>query len=136
MKKDEGLAIKSRECDCGSEEDWEQVGSTWLCTCPDKGADEKTSKRAEGAFPAYSDQRLMEKIQEIYPEILKHGIDFSLSFDARKGAYVLDFRKGNHELTTYLEKKDADECMANIKCVYLGVQVGQFIRNFKEEVMI
>ncbi len=85
---------------------------------------------------AYSDNQLIEKILEIYPEILKHDIDFSLSFDARKDAYVLDFRKGKHELTTYLEKKDADECMANIKCVYLGVQVGQFIRNFEEEVTV
>ncbi len=141
MNKNKGLtAMSQRACDCGSDEDWEEVGSTWLCTCPGTETHEKTqmpaSKRAERAFQAYSDDKLRAKILEIYPEILKHDIAFSLSFNARKNAYVLDFRKGGHELTTHLEKKDADECMANIKCVYLGVQVGQFMRNFEEEVVI
>ena len=29
--------------------------------------------------------------------------------------------------TTHLEKKDADDCTNNIKCVYLGVQIKQLI---------
>jgi hypothetical protein len=33
--------------------------------------------------------------------------------------------------SNHLEKKDADECMNGIKCIYLGVQVGQFIKNFE-----
>ena len=141
MKTNRGIKeISQSACDCGSERDWQQVGSTWLCTCPDTAALENErasiSKRTEGTFPVYSDRQLVGKILEIYPEIRKHDIDFSLSFDAGKSAYVLDFRKGAHELTTYLEKQDADECMANIKCVYLGVQVGQFIRNFEEEVTV
>ncbi|MCG2709457.1 MAG: hypothetical protein L6246_03930 [Thermodesulfovibrionales bacterium] len=37
-----------------------------------------------------------------------------------------------HELTTHIEKKDADECMDGIKCVYLEIQVGQFIKNFEK----
>jgi hypothetical protein len=81
---------------------------------------------------AYSDDQLREKILEMYPEIKKHDIPFSLSFSAEKDAYILDFKKGKHELTTHLEKKDADDCMNNIKCVYLGVQVGQFLRYFEE----
>ncbi|HSB31520.1 MAG TPA: hypothetical protein VLD55_07955 [Candidatus Sulfobium mesophilum] len=81
---------------------------------------------------AYSDDQLRAKILEMYPEIAKHDISFSLSFNAGKNAYILDFRKGGHELTTHLEKKDADDCMNNIKCVYLGVQVGQFLRYFEE----
>lgn len=31
---------------------------------------------------------------------------------------------------SHLEKKDADECMNGIKCVYLGMQIGEFIKNF------
>ena len=81
---------------------------------------------------AYSDDQLKAKIFEMYPEIKKHDISFSLSFDTGKNAYILDFKKDGHELTTHLEKKDADDCMNNIKCVYLGVQVGQFIRYFEE----
>ena len=81
---------------------------------------------------AYTDDALKGKIAEIYPEITKHGISLGLDFNKEKNAYIVKFTKGKHELTTHLEKKDADDCMNNIKCVYLGVQVGQFVRNFEE----
>ena len=44
----------------------------------------------------------------------------------------MTFRREGEELKTLIEKKDADDCMNNIKCVYLGVQVAQFIKNFEE----
>jgi hypothetical protein len=78
---------------------------------------------------AYSDEALIAKIREMYPEILLHGIAVGLDFSQVKNAYVVTFRKDDHELTTHLEKKDADDCMNNIKCVYLGVKVGQFLKN-------
>ena len=80
---------------------------------------------------AYSDEALTAKIQEMYPEALQHGISVSLDFSREKNAFVVTFRKGDHELTTHLEKKDADDCMNNIKCVYLGVQIGEFLKNFE-----
>lgn len=80
---------------------------------------------------AYSDEALIAKIREMYPDIEKHGISASIEFSREKNAYVVKFKKAAHELTTYLEKKDADECMDNIKCVYLGVQVGEFLKNFE-----
>ena len=80
---------------------------------------------------AYSDEALTAKIQEMYPETLRHGISVSLDFSREKNAFVVTFRKGDHELTTHLEKKDADDCMNNIKCVYLGVQIGEFLKNFE-----
>jgi len=79
----------------------------------------------------YSNVALKDKIMEMYPDIEKHGISVGLDFSQEKNAYVVRFRKDNHELTTHLEKKDADECMDGIKCVYLGVQIGQFIKNFE-----
>jgi len=69
---------------------------------------------------------------EMYPEVEKRGIAVSLDFSQEKNAYVVKFKKDRHELTTHLEKKDADECMDGIKCVYLGMQVGEFIKNFEE----
>lgn len=80
----------------------------------------------------YTQVALEEKILEMYPEITKHGISMGLRFDEGKAAWIVKFKKGAHELTTHLEKKDADDCMDNIKCVYLGVQIGQFIKNFEE----
>jgi hypothetical protein len=79
----------------------------------------------------YTNIALKDKIMDMYPEITKHGITVSLEFDMAKNAYIVKFKKDKHELTTHIEKKDADECMDGIKCVYLGVQVGQFIKNFQ-----
>ena len=81
---------------------------------------------------AYTNDALKEKIREMYPEIGKHDIALGLDFSKDKNAYIVTFKKGTHELATHLEKRDADDCMNNIKCVYLGVQIGQFLRYFEE----
>jgi hypothetical protein len=79
----------------------------------------------------YTNVALKDKIMLMYPDIEQHGISVSLDFSEEKNAYLVKFKKDNHELTTHLEKKDADECMDGVKCVYLGVQIGQFIKNFE-----
>jgi len=79
----------------------------------------------------YTNVAVKDKIMAMYPEIAKHGISVSLDFDTTKNAYIVKFGKDKHELTTHLEKKDADDCMNGIKCVYLGVQIGQFIKNYE-----
>lgn len=81
----------------------------------------------------YTNIALKDKITEMYPEIGQHGLSVGLDFNAQKNAYIITFKRGREELTTHLEKKDADDCMNGIKCVYLGVQVGQFIKNFEEK---
>lgn len=80
----------------------------------------------------YTHDMIKEKIREMYPEIGEHGLALDLDFNEQKQAYILSFTRGTEALTTHLEKKDADECMNGIKCVYLGVQVAQFIKNFEE----
>jgi len=80
----------------------------------------------------YTIVALENKILEMYPDISKHGIALNVGFSEEKNAYIAKFRKDGQELTTHLEKKDADDCMDGIKCVYFGVQLGQFIKNFEE----
>ncbi len=80
----------------------------------------------------YTNDALKEKIMEMYPEIDEHNLTVSLDFNVDKNAYVVTFRRGHEELSTHLEKQDADECMNGIKCVYFGVQIAQFIKNFEE----
>lgn len=80
----------------------------------------------------FTNGELKEKIIEMYPEIGKHRFTVNVDFSAEKNAYVVTFMRGQEQLSTHLEKKDADECMNGIKCVYLGVQVAQFIKNFEE----
>ncbi len=82
----------------------------------------------------YSNADLKGKILDMYPEIGKHGVGVDMTFDEAKNAYLFTFTRGRDVLTTHLEKHDADECMNGIKCVYLGVQVAQFITNFEERV--
>jgi len=69
---------------------------------------------------------------EMYPEIKEHHLSAAVDFDVSKNAYIATFRREAEELQTLIEKKDAEDCLNNIKCVYLGVQLAQFIRNFEE----
>jgi hypothetical protein len=87
-------------------------------------------KKEVGAMYTMAD--LQAKITEMYPEIGEHNLSMSLDFSEANNAYMLTFKRGADELTTHLEKHDADECMNGIKCVYLGVQVVQFIKNFED----
>ena len=80
---------------------------------------------------SYTMEDLKKKLFEMYPEIKKHGISMGLDFSEAKNAYIIKFKKDTHELTTHLEKKDADDCLNGIECVYLGVQVAQFMKNFE-----
>ncbi len=80
----------------------------------------------------FATERVKDKIVEMYPEIGAHHLSVSVEFSNEKNAYIVTFKRGQEELSTHLEKKDVDECLNNIKCVYLGVQIAQFIRNFDE----
>jgi hypothetical protein len=82
---------------------------------------------------SYSHDELKAKIVDFYPEIEKHQLDTSLTFDKEKKAYVIKIKKGEHALTTFLDKPDADSCMDGNKCVYLGLHIGEFVKNFEEE---
>ncbi len=79
----------------------------------------------------YTNVALEDKILDMYPEIREHAIGISLGFDEEKNSYSIRFKKDLHELNTYLEKPDADECMDGVKCIHLGVKVGEFLKNFE-----
>ena len=73
--------------------------------------------------------KLCEKIRSIYPDIGSCGIDVAVDFSEEKEAWVVNLKKGNHELETYLEPQDADRCMEGKECVHLGLQVEQLKKN-------
>jgi hypothetical protein len=76
----------------------------------------------------YTKVALEDKILEMYPEVRKHGISISLDFDENKNAYIVKFKKDDRELTTHLEKKDADDCMNNINVYILVSRSGNSSR--------
>ena len=82
-------------------------------------------------YPSHTKEQLAVKLRGLYPEIDAHGIALSLEFNEKKDAWIVHFVKGGHELTTHLERPDADGCIDGIRCVYLGVQLAQLISNFE-----
>ncbi len=74
---------------------------------------------------------LAAKLLEMYPEIQQHGLKLDLEYKADKAYWVIKLAKGDHLLHTLLDKRDADACLEGVQCVYLGVQIGQFVKNFE-----
>ena len=74
-------------------------------------------------------QDLEDKLFEMYPEIKAHDLVIGLHFDSSKNAWIVHLKRGEKEVTTHLEAKDAEDCINGVKCVYLGVQIGQFVKS-------
>ncbi len=81
----------------------------------------------------YTQVALEDKLLELYPEIRKHKIALSLSFDAERNAWVVRFRKDAHSRYAFLDKKAADACMDGQECLYLGVLIGQYVRDLEND---
>ena len=81
---------------------------------------------------AYTMDALKAKVKEMFPDVDKYQMDCDLTFDKGKNAYIIKLTKGEHVLTTHLDKPDADACMEGKECVHLGVQMAQFVKNFEE----
>jgi len=76
-------------------------------------------------------KELCKKITSIYPDIGTCGIDVDVNFDDGKKAWVVDLKKGGHELKHYLEVPDADGCMDGKQCVSLGLEIAQLKKNIE-----
>lgn len=79
----------------------------------------------------YNKQELCDKIREIYSDVGECGIDVTVDYDNEKKAWVVDLKKGAHQLKTYLEAEDADTCMLGQKCIGLGIQIAQLRDNIQ-----
>ncbi|MEJ2671547.1 MAG: hypothetical protein P8168_04945 [Deltaproteobacteria bacterium] len=65
--------------------------------------------------------RVKEKIRKFHPEIAQNNIDLSVTWDETGKRYALQLSKTGESVGSYLDQKDADECLAGIKCVNLAV---------------
>ena len=73
---------------------------------------------------------LKNKILEFYPEIRQHDIDLDIVFDSTKDSWVVILEKDKNRMFTYIEEKNAQNCLIGTKCVYLGTQIGMFIQYY------
>lgn len=76
---------------------------------------------------------LVSKLRDMYPQIKQHGLDVSLDFDQNEDEWIVTLAKGKHALSTHLAKKDAEDCLSGIHCLYMGMQISQFVTNFEAE---
>lgn len=77
-------------------------------------------------------EELCAKIKTVFPEIGTCGIDLKVDYDQQNQAWVVDLKKGNHELKTFLEENEAQQCMEGKQCVSLGIQIGQLRQNIEQ----
>lgn len=75
----------------------------------------------------YSATNLKYKILELYPEIVHYGIDVFVIHDQEKGRYGIKLTMPSPDATVFLEKRDADGCMAGKKSDPLGQSLEKFI---------
>ena len=74
---------------------------------------------------------LCEKIRSIYPDIGECGINVDVEFDMEQRRWIVDLKKGGHELKTFLEEGDAEKCLNGIQCVSLGIEIAQLKGNIE-----
>jgi hypothetical protein len=75
---------------------------------------------------------VIAKIREFHPEIERNNIDLSVSWDEAGKRYALKLSKSGESVGSYLDQKDADECLAGKKCLNLAVQVTQLIAELED----
>lgn len=79
----------------------------------------------------HSKEELCKKITDLYPNIGAGGIDIAVEYDKENKVWLLDLKKGEHELKHHLEIPDADACMEGKQCVSLGLEIAQLEKNIE-----
>ena len=79
----------------------------------------------------YSKDELCKKITTLYPEIGECGIDIDVDFDKKKNVWIVDLKRGEHELEHHLELSDAEQCMNGKQCVSLSLEIAQLRNNIE-----
>lgn len=64
-------------------------------------------------------------IRSVYPELGRLGIELNADYDGEQRIWVVVLRKGDRTVRAYLERADADSCMAGQRCVALGIEMAQ-----------
>ena len=72
---------------------------------------------------------LCQKIQQLYPDIGECGINVDVNYDEDQNRWVVDLKKDQHHLKTFLEEGDAETCMEGRQCVSLGIEIAQLKDN-------
>jgi hypothetical protein len=80
----------------------------------------------------YSLNELDQRLREHHSDIDKLGIELHVREDRERTGYVVALAKDGKQAEIFISQKDADECMQGIECYHLGIELGNFLREFKE----
>ncbi|MEJ2069391.1 MAG: hypothetical protein P8X65_07435 [Syntrophobacterales bacterium] len=80
----------------------------------------------------YSIEELKGKILEFLPEIGQKDISLEVSLNQEAQKYEVRLNKAGKEFGAFLEKQDADDCMADKKCLNLAVLVAQGLTELED----
>jgi hypothetical protein len=82
----------------------------------------------------YSLKELQQRLLEHHSDIGKQGVKLSVSFDRDRVGYAVKLAKDRKRAEIFISKKDADACMQGIECYHMGIELGNFLREFKENI--
>ena len=82
---------------------------------------------------SYTQEELKQRLMGMYPEIARYGLKLELALDQAKDAWVVTFRKGDHQRHAFLDRKDADACIEGNACIYLGMLITQYVKDLEAE---
>ncbi len=80
---------------------------------------------------SYTQEELKQRLMGMYPEIARYGLKLELALDQAKDAWVVTFRKGDHQRHAFLDRKDADACIEGNACIYLGMLITQYVKDLE-----
>jgi hypothetical protein len=86
------------------------------------------------AAMGYSIQELQQRLLEHHSDVVKQGAKLTVSLDRDRVGYKVKLAIGGKQAEIFISKKDADECMQGIECYHMGIEIGNFIREFKENI--
>jgi hypothetical protein len=78
-------------------------------------------------------KELCQKIVELYPALDTQGITVDAFYSTAKGTWIVELKKGGHNLQHHLAKHDAMDCMDDKQCVSLGLEIAQLIKHIQEK---
>jgi|WetSurMetagenome_2_1015567.scaffolds.fasta_scaffold186204_4 hypothetical protein len=81
----------------------------------------------------YPLKELQQRLLEQHSDIVKQGGKLTIGFDRDLLGYVVELAKGGNQAEIFISKKDADACMQGIECYHLGIELGNFLTEFKEK---
>jgi hypothetical protein len=82
----------------------------------------------------YSLKELEQRLLEHHSDIVKQGVKLKVSLGPEREGYAVKLAKDDRQAEIFISKKDADECMEGIECYHMGIEIGNFMREFKENI--